>query len=513
MGFLKTILKVLGIENFTLSFIIIILTLFFLLHIFPQLYQKDPSKPPVVFHWFPFIGSTIQYGLDPYKFFQKQKKKHGNIFTFILLGKKMTVALGPKGNDLVFNGKLSSLSAEEAYTRLTTPVFGTDVVYDVPNHVLMEQKKFVKTGLTIETFRTYVPLIVEEVKMYLETSPIFGKNKLSGISSLMKALPEITIFTASRTLQGKEVRNNFDASFAKLYHDLDGGFTPINFLIPWLPLPKNRLRDAAQKKMAQIYMDIIKQRRKTCQHEEEDMIWNLMNQHYKDGRKLTDKEIAHLMIAILMAGQHTSAATGCWALLHLAEKPEYIKLLLEEQRKVFGDNLDNLTYDNLKDMELLSYVIRETLRLHPPLHSIIRKVKSPILIEDSLYIVPENHYLLAAPGISSIDEEYFKNALEFIPERWKYEKNTENPDKIDYGYGLVTKGAFSPYLPFGAGRHRCIGEQFAYMQLGTIITTFVHELEWTLPKNQTTIPKPDYASMVVLPERPSNIEWRKRQRN
>lgn len=513
MVFFKTIFKILGIENSTFNFIILFLTLFFLLHIFPQLYRKDPSKPPVVFHWFPFIGSTIQYGLNPYKFFEKQRKKHGNIFTFILLGKKMTVALGPKGNDLVFNGKLSNLSAEEAYTHLTTPVFGTDVVYDVPNHVLMEQKKFIKIGLTTETFREYVPLIIEEVKTYFETSPLFGKNKLSGVSSLMKALPEITIFTASRTLQGKEVRSNFDTSFAKLYHDLDRGFTPINFLVPWLPLPRNRLRDAAQRKMAQIYMNIIKNRRKTYEHTEDDMISNLMNQRYKDGRELSDKEIAHLMIAILMAGQHTSAATGCWALLHLAEKPEYIKLLFEEQKKVFGDNLDNLTYDNLKDLELLSYVIRETLRLHPPLHSIIRKVKSPIPIENSPYIIPKDYYLLAAPGVSSIDEEYFKNALEFIPERWKYRKSTDDSDKIDYGYGLVTKGAFSPYLPFGAGRHRCIGEQFAYMQLGTIITTFVHELEWTLPKNQATVPEPDYTSMVVLPKRPSNIEWKRRQRN
>ena len=53
----------------------------------------------------------------------------------------MTVYLGPKGNDFIFNGKLSQVCAEEAYTHLTTPVFGTDVVYDCPNHKLMEQKK------------------------------------------------------------------------------------------------------------------------------------------------------------------------------------------------------------------------------------------------------------------------------------------------------------------------------------------------------------------------------------
>lgn len=53
----------------------------------------------------------------------------------------MTACLGPKGNDFVFNGKLSEVSAEEAYTHLTTPVFGEGVVYDVPNNILMEQKR------------------------------------------------------------------------------------------------------------------------------------------------------------------------------------------------------------------------------------------------------------------------------------------------------------------------------------------------------------------------------------
>lgn len=51
---------------------------------------------------------------------------------------------------------------------LATPVFGTDVVYDVPNAILMQQKKFVKSGLTNENFRKYVSLIAEETISYLE---------------------------------------------------------------------------------------------------------------------------------------------------------------------------------------------------------------------------------------------------------------------------------------------------------------------------------------------------------
>lgn len=54
------------------------------------------------------------------------------------------------------------------------------------------------------------------------------------------------------------------------------------------------------------------------------MIAALMDQSYKNGRKLSDMEIAHIMIVLLMAGQHTSSATGSWAMLRLASRPEFM---------------------------------------------------------------------------------------------------------------------------------------------------------------------------------------------
>lgn len=454
--------------------------------------------------------------MAPYEFFDAQRKIHGDVFTFILLGRKITVFLGPSGNDFVFNGKLAYINAEDAYTPLTTPVFGKEVVYDVPNHVLMEQKKFVKFGMSVDAFRKYVPMIVEEVNNYIKTSPAFGSGTpKSGVTPLMKAMPEITIFTASRTLQGQEVRDGFDASFADLYHDLDKGFTPINFIAPWLPLPANKKRDAAQRKMAQTYSAIVENRRSTNADEGDDMIWNLMNQQYKDGRKLNDTEIAGIMIALLMAGQHTSAATSAWILIHIAAQPGLVQKLYDEQKSVLGTNgdgeINELSYEKLKDLPLLNYCIRETLRLHPPLHSIMRKVTKDLPIPNSKKHVPRGHYILACPGVSAMDATFFPDPEAFLPERWAGAEDTEDTEKIDYGYGLVSKGASSPYLPFGAGRHRCIGEQFAYLQLGTIIATFVRELDFKLPEGQG-IAKADFTSMVVLPMAPAEIAWKKRSK-
>jgi hypothetical protein len=111
------------------------------LNVLQQLLLKKANEPPVVFHWLPVIGSTVTYGMDPYKFFFANQKKYGNVFTFILLGRKMTVCLDTKGNNFILNGKIKDVNAEEIYAPLCTPVFGKDVVYDCPNSKLMEQKK------------------------------------------------------------------------------------------------------------------------------------------------------------------------------------------------------------------------------------------------------------------------------------------------------------------------------------------------------------------------------------
>lgn len=153
-----------------------------------------------------------------------------------------------------------------SFQNVTTPVFGKDVVFDVPNEVFMEQKRFVKFGLSTENLRAYVGMIEDEVDAFLNADPAFKTYQSNdtnawGAFDSLKAFSEITILTASRTLQGKEVRAGLDKSFAQLYSDLDGGFTSINFLFPNLPLERYRKRDRAQKAMSDFYVDILRRRR------------------------------------------------------------------------------------------------------------------------------------------------------------------------------------------------------------------------------------------------------------
>ncbi|EAW11788.1 cytochrome P450 [Aspergillus clavatus NRRL 1] len=477
-----------------------------------QLLFKNPNEPPLVFHWFPFIGSTISYGIDPYKFFFDCRAKYGDIFTFILLGKKTTVYLGTKGNDFILNGKLRDVCAEEVYSPLTTPVFGRHVVYDCPNAKLMEQKKFVKFGLTSDALRSYVHLITDELESFVKSSSAFQGPK--GVFDVCKTIAEITIYTASRSLQGKEVRNKFDSTFAELYHDLDMGFAPINFMLPWAPLPHNRKRDAAQRKLTETYMEIIKARRQAGNEKDsEDMVWNLMSCVYKNGVPVPDEEIAHMMIALLMAGQHSSSSTAAWIVLRLATRPDIMEELYQEQLRVLGSDLPPLTYDSLQKLDLHAKVIKETLRLHAPIHSIIRAVKNPMPVEGTPYVIPTSHNVLSSPGVTARSEEHFADPLEWNPHRWDEHivENDEDEEKIDYGYGLVNKGTNSPYLPFGAGRHRCIGEQFAYVQLGTITAGLARLFKFRNLPDIEGIPDTDYSSLFSKPLGKSVVQFEKRE--
>jgi sterol 14-demethylase len=131
----------------------------------------------------------------------------------------------------------------------------------------MEQKRFVKFGLSNENFKVYVRMIEEEIEKFLDTDPaftIYGLGDINewGMFKTKDKMSELTILTASRTLQGKDVRDGLDATFAQRYDDLDHGFTPLNFLFPNLPLASYKRRDKAQQEMSDFFVDILHKREK-----------------------------------------------------------------------------------------------------------------------------------------------------------------------------------------------------------------------------------------------------------
>lgn len=174
--------------------------------------------------------------------------------------------------------------------------------------------------------------------------------------------------------------------------------------------------------------------------------------------------------------------------------PPSSEALYEEQVKHFSNpdgTLRSMTYEEMKELTVLDGIVRETLRLHSPIHTIMvrhslrqfisvfltqtqRTVISDIVVpralaapsENGQYIIPKGHTAVASPAFTQVDRKIWKNHTEWDPYRW-IDPNGEaaqalqeylTGDKVDYGYGLVSKGTESVYQPFGAGRHRCIGE-------------------------------------------------------
>ncbi|KAF2280459.1 cytochrome P450 51A [Westerdykella ornata] len=494
------------------------LIVFVFVNVLRQFLPRRKSEPPLVFNCVPFVGNAVAYGQNPHRFLEDCRRKHGDIFTFVLFGRKMTCYLGCSGNDFILNAKHSDCNAEDIYGPLTIPMFGTDVVYDCPNEKLMEQKRFIKFGLSQEALKEHVSLIEREVLDYIKTTQSL-KGRL-GQLNVTPSMAELTIFTAARALQGAEVRSKLDRGMARLYHDLDLGFQPINFLLPWAPLPHNRRRDIAHVKIRKIFTDIIAERRKVeleGGEVEHDMIWNLMHSTYKNGTPVPDKEIAHIMITLLMGGQHSSSAASSWTLLELAARPDIQEELYQEQVRNLSESgngyLRPLQYSDLDKMPLLQGVIKETLRVHPSILAILRKVTKPMPVPGTPYVVGTDKVLLASPSITAMSEEYFPDAKKWKPHRWLSRSDNDEQDTeiVDYGYGPINKGTKSPFIPFGAGRHRCIGEKASYVNLSVIIATLVRHFRFSTVDGSSIVPETDYTSMFATPKWPAIIRWERRE--
>uniref|UniRef100_A0A8C6S4J8 Lanosterol 14-alpha demethylase n=1 Tax=Neogobius melanostomus TaxID=47308 RepID=A0A8C6S4J8_9GOBI len=415
--------------------------------------------PPYIPSALPFLGHAIAFGKSPIEFLENAYDKYGPVVSFTMVGKTFTYLLGSEAATLMFNSKNEDLNAEDVYSKLTTPVFGKGVAYDIPNALFLEQKKLLKTGLNIAHFRDHVRIIEAETIEY------FQRWGDSGVENLFEALSELIILTASSCLHGKEIRGMLNEKVAQLYADLDGGFSHAAWLLPgWLPLPSFRRRDRAHREIKNIFFKVIQKRRQSAE-KVDDFLQTLVDATYKDGRPLTDDEIAGMLIGLLLAGQHTSSTTSSWMGFFLAQDKSLQDRCYTEQKAVCGEDLPPLDFDQLKDLSLLERCLKETLRLRPPIMTMMRMARSPQTAAG--YTIPVGHQVYSPAA-----------------------------------------GEKFAYVPFGAGRHRCIGENFAYVQIKTIWSTMLRMYEFELVDGY--FPTINYTTMIHTPHNPV-IRYKRRK--
>ncbi|XP_005103142.1 lanosterol 14-alpha demethylase [Aplysia californica] len=450
--------------------------------------RVEGKIPPHIPSTIPFLGQAVSFGSSPIEFLLAAYEKYGPVFSFTMVGKTFTYLVGSESAALMFNSKNENLNAEDVYSRLVTPVFGKGVAYDVPNHIFLEQKKMLKTGLNIAHFREHVHIIEQETFDY------FKRWGAKGTNDLFTALSELIILTASHCLHGKEIRSRLNEHVAQLYSDLDGGFTHLAWLLPgWLPFPSFRKRDRANLELKRIFGEAIQERR-ADPSPDDDMLQTLIDSTYKSGRGLTDDEISGMLLGLLMAGQHTSSTTSSWLGFFIAKDKELQKRLIEEQRLVCGEGLEPVDYDKLKEMQLLDRCLKETLRLRPPIMTMMRMCRTPQNLMG--YTIPPGHQVCVSPTTNHRLPDTWKDFDKFMPDRF-LDPEVANSEKF-------------AYIPFGAGRHRCIGESFAYVQIKTIWSILIRKYEFDLVDGY--FPTVNVSTMIHTPTNPV-IQYKLRSEN
>ncbi|KAL6610227.1 hypothetical protein ACP70R_040196 [Stipagrostis hirtigluma subsp. patula] len=421
-----------------------------------------------------------------------QQKRSGSVFTLGFFGLKVTFLVGPEVSGHFFQGAESEISHGNMLD-FTVPMFGKEVGYGVDFDTRYEQMRFYSDALRRPSnLRIHVGSILQEVEDY------FVKWGQEGIVDLKHELDMLLMLISSRCLLGKEVRDKMFDDIHMLFHELDNGMRLLSVLFPYAPTPANRRRDRAHAKLSEIFTEIVSSRRSSNQAEK-DVLQNLMDSKYKDGRSTTDAEVTGMIISLLSGGMHTSSLAGAWTGAHLLSSPRCLTAALDEQKQMVEKYGDCIDYNVLLEMDTLHRSIKEALRMHPPAAIYFRKVHKSFIVqttEGAKYEVPRGH-TVASPILFNSN----------LPRIYK-DPDVYDPDRFGPGREEDKVGGKFTYTAFSGGRHTCVGEMYAYMQIKVIWSYLLRNFNLKLV---SPFPQTDWNKLIPEPKGRVMISF-KRQR-
>ncbi|KAL2613404.1 hypothetical protein R1flu_025096 [Riccia fluitans] len=455
-----------------------------------MLRPKHKNLPPKV-RTIPIIGGLLKFLKGPIQMARDEYEKLGPVFTCKVLTRNITFLLGPEVSEHFFKAPESEMSQKEVY-KFNVPTFGPEVVFAVDYPIRVEQYRFFMEALKVSKLKGYVDAMVEEAEAFT------SKWGDEGVIDIKAELEHLIILTASRCLLGVEVRKHLFGEVSQLIYDLDQGMVPISVLFPYLPIAVHRKRDAARKRLEEIFGGIIEKRKKSG-IEENDMLQSFIDSKYKsDGRPTTHGEVTGLLIAALFGGQHTSSITSAWLGAYLMTQPKVLALAQQEQLKIMEKHGETLNHDVICEMNYLARAMKETLRMHPPLVMLLRYSHKDFDVEvrGKKYTIPKGHVTAVSPSIAGRLPTVYSNPDSFDPDRFK--PGREEDKKA---------GTYS-FIPFGGGRHGCLGETFAYMQIRTIYSVILRNFDFEIVGS---FPETEWNALVVGPVGPIQMKYRRRK--
>jgi len=182
-----------------------------------------------------------------------------------------------------------------------------------------------------------------------------------------------------------------------------------------------------------------------------DLLTALLTARDDEGRPMDARQLRDEVATIFLAGHETTALALAYSLHLLARNPATQRALHAELDRVVGDR--SVTLADLPALPYADAVVREAMRLLPPVWSIGRELQVPVRVRD--WTLPAGATVIFSQWVTHHDPRWFPAPAAFRPERWL--------EQVD-GKPLAQRLPKFAYFPFGGGPRVCIGNYFAQME-------------------------------------------------
>nr|WMB80853.1 BX5 [Lamium galeobdolon] len=184
---------------------------------------------------------------------------------------------------------------------------------------------------------------------------------------------------------------------------------------------------------------------------------------------ITTDNIKSVILDIFAGGIETTATTNDWAMAELMRNPRVMAKVQSEIREA----LKGKTTVEEKDIQSLKYlklVVKESLRLHPPVPLLPRKCRQECRVGG--FTIPNKAKVLINVHSLGRDPLYWNDPETFLPERF------EN-SSLDF------LGNDCEFLPFGAGKRNCPGLNFGIANVEFPLAQLLYHFDWKLPQGMS----------------------------
>ncbi|KAF8763087.1 hypothetical protein HU200_008940 [Digitaria exilis] len=199
-----------------------------------------------------------------------------------------------------------------------------------------------------------------------------------------------------------------------------------------------------------------------------DVLLGLQENGHDFGFPMTRDTIKAIILDMFAGGTGTSASAMEWAMSELMTNPKVMRKLQAEIRAAFPGKQQIITETDLRasDLKYLKFVMKETLRLHPPAPLLVPR-ESIEACEINGYMIPAKARVIVNSWAISRDPKYWEDAEEFKPERFQ-------GAALDFGSNYE-------YTPFGSGRRMCPGYNYGLASMELTLAQLLHSFDWSLP--------------------------------